>query len=151
LKLTSYINLVVYLRSGVQLAEVPDMNVAVSTWFGRVSPVFDVARVLLVVEFRGHSEVGREEAHIDETSLAARARRLDELGVDVLVCGAISAPLEQMLLASGVRVIPRICGPVEDVLRAFASERIADVAFRMPGCCGRPQRRHRGAGREQRR
>ena len=116
---------------------VPTMKVAVPTWTGRVSPVFDVAKRLLVVMLEGNREVNRVEAVIEETQLIARAKHVTQLGVDVLVCGAISMPLEAMLASAGVRVIPHICGPVEDVLLAFASGRLTDDAFLMPGCCGR--------------
>lgn len=123
------------------------MNVAIPTWNGKVSPVFDVARRLLVANVGGDAEVGREEVAIEETGLMARATRVTQLGVDVLICGAISVPLEEMLASAGVRVIPYVCGPVEDVLGAFVSGRLADGAFLMPGRCWGP--RHSPAGTRQ--
>jgi len=122
------------------------MKVAIPTWTGRVSPVFDVARRVLVVTLEGDHEVSREETAIEETQLVARAKHVTQLGVDVLICGAISMPLEAMLASAGMRVIPHICGPVEDVLLAFASGRLTDEMFLMPGCCGR-RRRFRGRHR----
>ena len=81
-------------------------------------------------------------------SLAARrltsaARRLAELGVDVLVCGAISWPLEALLTASGIRVIPLVCGGVEEMVRAFRGGTLGDERFTMPGCCRKRRRRNR--------
>lgn len=122
------------------------MRVAIPTWSGRVSPVFDVAKRLLLVDLDGEAEAGRQEAAMVETELGARARRVAQLGVDVLIAGAISAPLEAMLVSSGVRVIPHTCGPTEEVLRAFARGRLPDEAFLMPGCCRR-RRRFRGGRR----
>ena len=122
------------------------MKVAIPTWSGRVSPVFDVARVLLLVDFDGDAEAHRQEAALEETEFAARVRRVAQLGAEVLICGAISMPLEAMLVSAGVRVIPHTCGPAEDVLRAFASGRLTDEAFLMPGCCGRRRRRGRRRG-----
>jgi predicted Fe-Mo cluster-binding NifX family protein len=119
------------------------MKVAISTWSGRVSPVFDVAKALLIVDLNGDAEVSRAEVAIEETGLPARARHVAQLGVNVLICGAISAPLETMLIAAGVRVIPHTCGPAEEVLRAFALGQLTEQAFLMPGCCGR-RRRFRG-------
>ena len=123
------------------------MKVAIPTWTGRVSPVFDVARLLLVVDIDDGTEVFRDEAILEETQLVPRTRRVTQLGVDVLICGAISMPLEAMLVSAGVRVIPHTCGTVEEVFQAFASGRLTDKAFLMPGCCGRRRRfrgRHRG-------
>lgn len=122
------------------------MRVAIPTWDERVSPVFDVAKRLLVVDIEGDVEVSREEAGLEGAQLMPRARRVAELGVDVLICGAISQPLEAMLASAGVRVIPQTCGPAEDVFRAFVSGQLADNAFLMPGCCGR-RRRFRGRRR----
>lgn len=122
------------------------MKVGITSWDGRVSPVFDVAKRLLVVDVERDTEIGRSEVDLAETRLAARARRVTGLGVQVLICGAISWPLEAMLTSAGVRVMPQTCGPVEDVLRAFFAGQLASGVFLMPGCCGR-RRRFRGGRR----
>ena len=120
------------------------MKVAIPIWNGRISPVLDVARHLLVVEIDGGVEAGRREEAIDGTDLARRAERVIRAGVDVLICGAISRPLETMLVASGVEVIPHTCGPVEDVLRALLTGQFTAESFLMPGCCGQRRRFRRG-------
>ena len=122
------------------------MKVAVPTWTDRVSPVFDEARQLLVVDISGNTEVDRTTAAIEETEPGPRAKHVAELGVNVLICGAISTPLEALLVSAGVRVILHVCGPVEEVLQAFALGRLTDQTFLMPGCCGR-RRRFRGRRR----
>jgi len=122
------------------------MKLGIPTWEDRVSPVLDVAKRVLVVDTDGDVEFGRHEVEIDETNLAARVRQIGGLGVRVLICGAVSRPLEEMLGAAGVRVIPHVCGPVEGVLRAFLTGRLSDETFLMPGCCGR-RRRLRGGQR----
>ena len=109
--------------------------------------MFDAARRLLVVGVEGGAEVSRLEEHIEETELARRARRVAAWGIDVLICGAISWPLEASLASAGVRVISQTCGPVEDVLRAFLSGQLTDQAFLMPGCRGRRRRRRAGQHR----
>ncbi|NQT38682.1 MAG: NifB/NifX family molybdenum-iron cluster-binding protein [Planctomycetes bacterium] len=121
------------------------MRTAIPISDGRISPVFDVARRLLLVDIENEHEVRRTEEVLEEPELAARARRVAELGADTLVCGAISRPLESMLLSTGVEVIPQTCGPVEDVLRAFISGQLTEQAFVIPGCCGH-RRRLRGGG-----
>jgi predicted Fe-Mo cluster-binding NifX family protein len=123
------------------------VKVAIPTWNGRVSPVLDVARHLLVVDVETNAEVARREVGLDETHLAVRSKRICELGVEVLICGALSRPLEAMLTSAGMRLIPQTCGPVEDVLQAFLAGQLASEAFLMPGCCGR-RRRFRGGRRQ---
>ncbi|MCK4276760.1 MAG: NifB/NifX family molybdenum-iron cluster-binding protein [Phycisphaerae bacterium] len=94
------------------------MRLAITTWNGRISPVFDVAKRLLLVELDRGAELGCHEVPIEEAEVAARASHVLSLGVDTLICGAISRPLEQILASAGVNVVPRTCGPVEEVLRA---------------------------------
>ena len=119
------------------------MRVAIPISDGRISPVFDAARRLVLVDVESGREFRRTAKVLEEPELAPRARRVAELGVDVLICGAISRPLEAMLLSAGVEVVPQTCGEAEDVLRAFMSGRLTEQAFLMPGCCG-GRRRFRG-------
>lgn len=121
------------------------MKVAIPTWSGTISPVFDVARSLLLVEVEAGREVGRREEPMGEVDIAGRAVHVARLGVDVLICGAISRPLEMMLVSEGLEVVPHACGPVEEVLQAYVSGRLSDRAYLMPGCCGR-RRWMRGRG-----
>ena len=122
------------------------MRTAIPISDGRISPVFDAARHLLLVDIQNGGEVWRTEQIVEEPELGPRARRVAELDADVLICGAISRPLEAMLLSAGVEVIPQTCGPVEDVLEAFIAGRLTEQAFVMPGCCGH-RRRFRAGGR----
>lgn len=119
------------------------MKLAVAIHEGRVSPVLDVAERLLVITVAGGGEVARGEEALPAADLAARAKRIRELGIDTLICGAVSRPLEMLLVASGIRLLARVCGPVDEVQRAYLEGRLADAAFTMPGCC----RRGRGASR----
>lgn len=123
------------------------MRVAVTSWAGRVSPVCDVAKCLVLLEVEQGREVARSEQNLDASDFSRRAKRIAGIGVDILICGAISYPLEGMLNKSGIRVIPWICGDVEDVLEAFLCGRLSGSAFLMPGCCGRRRRFHGRQGR----
>jgi predicted Fe-Mo cluster-binding NifX family protein len=105
-----------------------------------ISPVFDVAKRLLVVEIEHGREIGRTESLLNEQGATSRLQRLVEIGADVLICEAISQPLETLLVSAGVEVIAHTCGPVEDVVQAFISGRLKDDMFVMPGCGG--HRRH---------
>ena len=104
---------------------------------GRVSPVFDVAARLTVVHLRDHSELDRREVTLFESQPAGITRSLIELGVEVLICGAISQMLHAALSQAGVRVISQICGDVEAVIHAYRTGKLGAPEFRMPGCCGR--------------
>jgi len=120
------------------------MRIALPIWDGRISPVFDVARHLLLVDLEGGIQIRQGQEVLTQTNPAARAECLADLGVDVLICGAISWPLEAMLTNAGIRVMPYVCGQVDQILRAFASGQLNVQDFLMPGCRGRGGRRFRG-------
>ena len=119
------------------------MKVAVPDWQGRVSPVFDVAEHVVLVDL-DDEDSSRHAESLGSTAPHQRAQRLADLGVDVLVCGAISWPLEALLATNGIRVISLICGEVAEVVRAFRDGKLGDEQFAMPGCCRKRQQvRHR--------
>jgi len=123
------------------------MKVAVPVWQGRVSPVFDVAGQLLLVELVEGVETSRREHRLPDAEPQQRAALLSELQVETLICGAISQPLEALVTDSGIKVYGRVCGNVDEVLRAFAAGAVSDPRYAMPGCCGRQRRRFRGGCR----
>jgi len=120
------------------------MRLAIPVWNERVSPVFDAARRLVLVDVENGMEQARREEVIHDSFLTQRAHRLTDLGVNVLICGAISRPLTTLLSASGITVIPWTAGAVDDVLAAYLKGCLPDPRWRMPGCGGRRQR-HRGS------
>lgn len=128
------------------------MKVAIPHWRDRVSPVFDVAGSLLVVELAHGRELRRQQAALTASDPLNRAGQVSQLGAEVLICGAISRPLEIALSAAGVRVVPFTCGMVEEVLSAFMAGELTGEAFLMPGCRGwrrqsRTRRRRRRRNR----
>lgn len=122
------------------------MKLAIPHWQGRVSPVFDVAGRLLVVALDGPEAGRREEVAITEENPYARAALLNRMGVGVLICGAISRPLEMAVSAAGIEVLSQTCGEVEQVLAAYREGRVCQDRFLMPGCCGRRRRGRFGRG-----
>jgi len=124
------------------------MKVSIPILFDRISPVFDEARKILLVEIQGGKEVDRREEPLPLTGPPWKAMHLIQLGVDVLICSAISWPLERRLLSAEIQVIPHTCGPVQDVLQAYLAGQLTDHSFLMPGCRRRrgrcPNRPHGG-------
>jgi len=127
------------------------MKVAMPISRGRISPVFDVAKRLLVADIEDGAEANRYELAIDEAELTRRAMQVVNCDVDVLICAAISKPLEVSLVSAGIQVTSHTCGNVEDVLAAYASGQLTEQAFLMPGCCGRRRRGRPGQSRRGRR
>jgi predicted Fe-Mo cluster-binding NifX family protein len=110
------------------------MKIAIPKWQDRVSPVFDVAVNLLLIEIENGKEVRREERTLHGTEPLTRINEFLGFGVQTLICGAISAPLAAKLTASGVKVIGFTCGSVEDVLTSYVNGGLSGLTFLMPGC-----------------
>jgi len=113
------------------------MRIAVAIWSGRISPVFDVARQLLLVTVEDGVVAGQEEKLLDGVDPVKQVQQLLELKPDVLICGAISRPLVSMLMAGGIRLFPFSAGTTEEVLAAYLAGRLPHADLAMPGCCCR--------------
>lgn len=122
------------------------MRIAIAEYAGRVSPVLDVARTLLLVEMDGSVERSRRSVSLHGEAIPVRVSGVVAAGPDVLICGAVSRPLATALRVAGVEVIPQVCGAVDEVLGAYLSGQLESAAYLMPGCCGRGRLRGRGRG-----
>jgi len=118
------------------------VKIAVPEHQGRISPVFDSSRQILVFEVDEERRIA--EPHQEDWSTLdplRRAARLHELEIDVLLCGGISAWLAEQILAQGIELVPWVAGEIEQVLEAHLNGRLPDPQMSMPGCC---RRRWRG-------
>jgi predicted Fe-Mo cluster-binding NifX family protein len=111
-----------------------DMRVALPSWSGRISPVFDVARVLILVDTDAGVEIKRKLYVFQEEDLSRRTIRCSLLGIQVLICGAISHSLKTALEAKNIEVIEQICGDTEQVLQAYLNDELIHPSYFMPGC-----------------
>ena len=123
------------------------MLIAVPNCQGRVSPVFDVAARLVLVRLKGEAELERRDVVLFEKQPDGIVRSLGELGIQVLICGAISQGLQVALEQAGIRVLAQICGGLDSVIAAYRRGTLGQPEFTMPGCCGRRWEAERGAGR----
>lgn len=126
------------------------MNVAITIWENRISPVFDSAETLLIAETREAEIVGRRIRVFQAGMFDRFVQLLNELDVQVLICGALCAGPAHVLESQGITVISFIAGDVEQVLERYMNG--SDLAeFAMPGCRWRRCCRNRGqeAGSEE--
>ncbi|MFC1891317.1 NifB/NifX family molybdenum-iron cluster-binding protein [Thermodesulfobacteriota bacterium] len=111
------------------------MKIAIPNWEDVISPVLDTASMLLVVEVEGTGdEISRIQIHLDEQNLVKRCLRIQGLGINILICGAVSRSFLTMLEAAGIDVIPEISGRTEEILEAYMHGQLFHSRFLMPGC-----------------
>jgi predicted Fe-Mo cluster-binding NifX family protein len=120
------------------------MKLAIPIWQGRVSSVFDFACKAVVVEWDGPAELDRREVALSGQG-PTRIVTLRQLGVDTLICGAISRPLASWASVCGIRLFPYVTGVVNEVIEAFENGQLGSERFVLPGCWegAKMQYRHR--------
>ncbi len=126
------------------------MRVAVPSYEGRVSSVFDWAQELVVADHDGESEKARREESLAGIAPSFRPGRLAEIGVETLLCGGISQPLADMVQLQGIRVMAGLVGEIDAVLAAFFAGRLPAPEFAMPGWSFVPPPLGQGMGRRHR-
>ena len=109
------------------------MRIAVPIWEDRISPVLDTASRLLIVEKEEQQGAIRSETPLEEQDIHRRCLRIKGLGIDTLICGAVSRCFLRMLMASGIQIIYGVSGNHEDVLAAYFDGTLDHAGFLMPG------------------
>lgn len=120
------------------------MMAAFPIWNERIAPVFDTATRVRLVHREDEATTQLRDVSLADLSPFQKAARLAELGVGVLVCGAISRPLYAIVQSYGIEVVPHIAGDIEEVIAAWLNtEPFPQLAFAMPGCRRGPRGRQR--------
>lgn len=109
------------------------MNVAITVWGNRISPVFDSAQTLLIAEIWEDQIVDRKIQLFQANMFCRCLRLLEELNVQVLICGALCEGPVRMLEAQGIEVIPFVTGEAEKILEYYVQGKDLKE-FAMPGC-----------------
>ena len=109
------------------------MKIAIPVWENKISPVLDTASRLLVVEVKAGGDMSRFEVYLDERDLSKRSLRIMGLGVDTVICGAVTRHFSDMLKALGIDIVTGISGQPDDVLHACFEGRLAHSKYLMPG------------------
>lgn len=119
------------------------MKVAMTVWGNRVSPVFDSAQTILLAQIEGTAIIDRQREFIPVTIPAVMARKLVQLDIDTLICGAISEHPALIIEEAGIRLLPFIAGNAEQILEDYARN-MPITKYTMPGCCPADQRNGSG-------
>ena len=88
--------------------------------------------------------MGEAQEILQQNFPVQKTLRLLELGVEVLVCGAISRSLHVIVASYGIQIVPFVASDLHEVIQAWLAGHLVHYAFAMPGCYGRGGRRFRG-------
>lgn len=109
------------------------MNIAITIWGDRISPVFDSAQTLMVVGVDGGQITDKKIVSFRSDFFTQFLGLLEEKEVRILICGALCKGPVKALESRGVVVFPFMTGEVEKVLEIFMQGADLSECF-MPGC-----------------
>ncbi len=109
------------------------MKIAITVWGNRISPVFDSATTLMIVEIKNSKIVSQTFEAFNPKFLIQIRSIFTTHQIKVLICGAITDVQSKSIEHSGIKLIPFITGNIDDVLACCLKKahRISD--FLMPG------------------
>jgi len=110
------------------------MIIALSVWNERIAPVFDVAMELLLIEIHDSKIVKKNLEVVSSLSMLEKTKRLQQLGINVLICGAVSEQLKSFLDMYEINVTSFISGNVEKIIELWVIGKFDEADFAMPGC-----------------
>jgi len=110
------------------------MITALTIWENRISPVFDSSHTLLVAQIENNKIANRHLEPFNPSLPSHFADRLDAIGVEILICGAISQLPADIIEAMGIKLIPFISGNTDEVLENLVKAQPIVPEFLMPGC-----------------
>ena len=125
------------------------MRVAIPTFGSRISPRFDCASNVLIVDLDNGEISGRTEQALSHVGARERIHLLRSMGVELLICGGLRRCDHFNMTGMGIDVVSGRMGEVEDVLRhlqegTFAFNAVSEQMGRGQGMWGKKQgRRHR--------
>ena len=120
------------------------MKFALTIWGNSISPVFDSARKLLIVEIENNKVVTRQYELFNAEMNSDLAKMLTDLQINVLICGAISKRFSDIIETSEIKLIPFITGHVDVVLESYMKNSRVVADFFMPGCRNKHYRQRNG-------
>lgn len=109
------------------------MNVAVTVWGSRISPVVDAARSLLVAEIIGKKIAIQDIIALQTGRVDKLVELLQERNVSTLLCGALCERSVTVLTLGGIEIVPFLAGEALSALELWVRGGDLSVLL-MPGC-----------------
>lgn len=110
------------------------MKIAFTAWEDRISPVFDSARRLLIVNMENMQIIGWQYVPFSPQPFFRLGNLLNALEIEVLICGAISQTPSNVIESSGVKLISFVGGKIDEILETYVKGHGIVPKYSMPGC-----------------
>jgi len=95
------------------------MKIAIPAFNTKVSPRFDTAQELVLLEIDAGHVTHRERRPLQSSNVSDRIRALTTQGVKILICGGIDQLSRQQLSFNQIEVYSWVTGEVDDAVSCF--------------------------------
>jgi predicted Fe-Mo cluster-binding NifX family protein len=120
------------------------MKVALNISGKRIAPLLDVGMDFYLCELKEQKVVKTTVLTSNELFVEHRIRQLSRLGVQLLICGAISRQCRLMVELQGIQVVGFLSAEYQEVIDLLCRDSFKALQrFSMPGCQMQPRRRRR--------
>jgi predicted Fe-Mo cluster-binding NifX family protein len=109
-------------------------KIAIPVYNNRISPLFDVAGKIILVEIVDKKIIGMLHLDINENPEVSRFNQLFELGIKTIICSSISRKFANYITSKDIILIPGVYGDIEEVIEAYRKNHLIEDSFAMPGC-----------------
>lgn len=109
------------------------MNIAITVWENRISPVFDAAGQLLVARIKDDRIIHREYQSFDPCNRYF-LENFKHSGISVLICGAISKASANIIASTQIKLIAFVTGDADQILNLYLNGHHIPSDYFMPGC-----------------
>jgi predicted Fe-Mo cluster-binding NifX family protein len=107
------------------------MKVAIPRFGESVAPCFEYSATVAIFTLRGRQIVSQVDFALQSHDPLDRLRLLRDQGVGTLICGGVQDRFEDLLEASGIRVISWVSGNVEELLEQYLDGRLCSGTARL--------------------
>jgi len=115
--------------------------IAIPVYEDRISPLLDVSERFVLFEVRDKMITQRIVISINAESERMRIHKLKELGIGVIISGAVSRYLSFIIVETGIRLILWISGRVDDAIDLFLNNTLQPVRPERGSCGGMMRKR----------
>ena len=98
--------------------------IALPVFQDRLSPLLDESRKFVIITLDQGNCIERTTVEINEQSPYIRIERLKEMGVNVILCGAVSDRLAIFILDRYLQLFSWLSGSIEEIVQQYVNNEL---------------------------
>jgi predicted Fe-Mo cluster-binding NifX family protein len=121
--------------------------IAVPVFQNRISPLMDVSNRYIIYETEGGEIKQKIDISLNAEGEPQRVEKLKDIGVNTIICGAVSGYVAHIIGEKGMRLLPMIYGPIDEVIDRYLDNSLSSYCPKPEGCVHRKRKSRKGCAR----